>query len=72
MQLLRVFHAKRVVVCLGLLGSLALASGCGESNPATSVSDDEAKAKTQAQRDAMQNAFGKNGAPTGARPSAKK
>jgi hypothetical protein len=67
MQLLRVFHAKRVVVCLGLLGSLALASGCGESNPATSVSDDEAKAKTQAQRDALKNAYGPGG-PTGARP----
>ena len=67
MQILRFFHARRMILCLGLLGSLALANGCSDPNPATSVSEDEAKAKTQAQRDALKNAYGPGG-PTGARP----
>lgn len=71
MRILRSFHARRMVVCLGLLGSLGLASGCSESNPATSISEDDAKAKTEAQRQAMQNAFGKTGSPTGTKPSGK-
>ncbi len=29
MRILRYFHAKRTVLCLGLIGMIALASGCG-------------------------------------------
>ena len=33
MHILRFFHARRMALGLTLLGSLALASGCGDSNP---------------------------------------
>jgi hypothetical protein len=33
MHILRFFHARRMALGLTLLGSLALASGCGDENP---------------------------------------
>jgi hypothetical protein len=64
----RFFPARRIVPCLGLLGALVLASGCNDSSPTATVSDVDAKAKGEAQKAAMQKAYGQNGAPTGARP----
>ena len=36
MHMLRFFHARRMALGLTLLGSLAVASGCSESNPVSS------------------------------------
>jgi hypothetical protein len=36
MHILRSFHAKRMALCLIMLGSLAVASGCGDENPVPS------------------------------------
>jgi len=35
MRILRFFHAKRMVLCLGLMGMLAFAGGCGDDPNAT-------------------------------------
>ena len=39
MHMLRSLHARRMALGLTLLGSLALASGCGDSNPVPSDSN---------------------------------
>jgi hypothetical protein len=36
MHMLRFFHARRMALSLSLLGLMALASGCSESNPVAS------------------------------------
>lgn len=64
----RFSQAIQMALCAGFLTSLALVGGCSDPNPATSVSPEEAKARSQEQQDAMKKAFGPSGVPTGAKP----
>jgi len=66
MQILRVFHANRLVCWLGLL---PLASGCGDQNPVTAVSSEAGKEQGEAQRKAREAQYGAAGVPKG-RPNA--
>jgi hypothetical protein len=63
MRMLRFLQARRLVFGLGLLGMLFLASGCGDSNPVTSIDPSEGKAKGEAQQKAREAAYGKGGIP---------
>jgi len=63
MRVLRFLHAKRIVLCLGLLALMALASGCSDSNPVTSISPEEGKEKGLALQKAREEAYGKGGQP---------
>ena len=65
---MRVFSLRHMTWGLGLAGLLAMASGCEEPNPATSVAPEEAKAQGEAQRAAREKAFGPGGANTGQKP----
>lgn len=65
MQVLRIFHATRLVLSLGLVGLLAMASGCSDPNPVTAMGPEAAATKGKAQQEAREKAFGKGGAPTG-------
>jgi len=49
-------------LCLGLLGLLVLASGCGDQNPAN-VEPEVGKAKGEALKNAREQAYGKGGIP---------
>lgn len=69
MRVLRFLHAMRMVLCLGLLALMALASGCSDSNPVAAVGDEAAKEKGEAQQKARQAAYGKAGVQVG-RPKA--
>ncbi len=72
MRMLRFLHARRLALCLGMLGSLAFASGCGDQNPVTAVGTVEAKARGEAQQKAREAAYGKGGVPIGKpKPAAK-
>jgi hypothetical protein len=68
MHVLRFLHATRVFLCLGLL---ALAAGCGDSNPVESMGKDEAQAKGKNQMDARKKAFGGSGYTSKPAPPAK-
>ncbi len=62
MHIVRLLHAKRMALCLGLLGLLALASGCGDSStteapPATA----EQKERTDKMKEARSKQFGTGG-----------
>lgn len=63
MRMLRFLHAMRVVVCLGVLALMGLASGCSDENPVTSISPEEGKKKGEAGQKAREDAYGKGGAP---------
>lgn len=72
MSMMRKPRVPRSIACLVLVGSLALTWGCSEPNPATSVSPEEAKAKGEAMKNAMQKEFGPSGVPSAKKPAAKK
>jgi hypothetical protein len=65
MHIVRFLRARRLVLCVSLLGFLALASGCGDSDPATSVGPDEAKNRGEAQQKAREAQYGPGGVPKG-------
>lgn len=62
MHILRVFHSKRLLWCLGLLGALAWFSGCDATpqQEVQSVTDGE---KGKAEKEARQKAYGTAGMP---------
>ena len=72
MRMLRFFHARRFAVCVSLLGTLLLVSGCGDSNPINSVAPEEGKAKGEAQQRAREQAYGKGGVPKTEKGATKK
>ncbi len=53
MQVLRFWSGVRTISCVGLVGFLALASGCGDSNPVTAVGAEEGKKIAEAQLNAQ-------------------
>jgi hypothetical protein len=61
--MLQFLRAKRVVVCVCLLGSLGLVSGCGDSDPVAAVGTEGAMEKGKAQQAAREAAYGKGGVP---------
>jgi len=63
MRMLRFLHARRVAVCLGLLGLLVLASGCGDQNNPATIDPEVGKAKGEALQKAREAAYGKGGIP---------
>ncbi len=63
MQVLRFWSGVRTISCVGLVGFLALASGCGDSNPVTAVGAEEGKKIAEAQLNARLAAYGKAGIP---------
>jgi hypothetical protein len=65
MRLLRFLHARRIVLSLGLLGLLGLASGCSDPDPVAAVGKEGAEAKGKAQMEAREKQFGKGGVPSG-------
>jgi hypothetical protein len=65
MRVLRFLHARRVAFSLSLLGLLALASGCGDSNPVASLDSGEAKAKGEAQQKLREAQYGRGGVQKG-------
>jgi hypothetical protein len=65
MRVLQFLHGRRMVLCLSLLGLLALAGGCGDQNPVTAVSPEAGKEHGEAQRKAREAAYGKAGVPVG-------
>ena len=66
MHILRFFHARRMALGLTLLGSLALASGCGDSNPVptdTSAGPPPGAMTGDKMKEARQKEFGTAGDP---------
>jgi hypothetical protein len=72
MCILRKLHAFRWVLCLGLF---AAAGGCSDSTPGPNANTDPENNPGVTQRNARQQAFGKQGLPVGkqaAKPEDKK
>ncbi len=69
MRVLRFLDAKRMIPCLGLLASMAMASGCTDQSPVAAVGAETAKQKGESLQKAREAAYGKGGAPVG-RPKA--
>jgi hypothetical protein len=65
MHVLRFFHARRMVLCLGLLVLAVWANGCSDADPVASMGPEAAQQKGKAMVEARERAFGKGGAPTG-------
>ena len=65
MRVPRFLHSRRMVLCLSLLGLLAVASGCGDQNPVTAVGPEVGKEKGEAQRKAREAAYGPTGVQKG-------
>jgi hypothetical protein len=61
MRVLRFLHARRMLLCLGSLVCLALASGCSDQNPVDAVGPEAAQARGKAQQEARERQFGKAG-----------
>ena len=62
MQVLRILHATRLGLSLGLVSLLASASGCSDPDPVAAMGPEAAAAKGKAQQEAREKAFGKGGA----------
>lgn len=62
MRIVRLLHAKRMVLCLGLLGLLALSGGCSDNlNAPPPPATAEQKERTDKMRDARAKAVGPGG-----------
>ncbi len=59
MRVVRLLHANRMVLCLGLVGMLAMASGCGQDYTAEKEATPEQKAKMEQMRETMKGARSK-------------
>ncbi len=70
----RFLYAKRLVLCLGMLGLFGLTSGCGDENPVTSAGPDVSKngEKGKAQAEALRNAYGTTSIPKSTKSAPKK
>jgi len=58
MHILRVFHAKRLFWCLGLLGVLAWSSGCDSGVPVSEIEAVKDGEKGKAEQEARLKAYG--------------
>jgi hypothetical protein len=69
MRIVRIFHDNRLVFCLGLIGLLALASGCDGGDPnSKTVGEPTTPAQQSAEKDARVKAYGPTGVTTKAQP----
>ena len=59
MRIVRVFHANRLWLSLGLLALLALASGCGGDVNKQAAAPPQSQAEQDKERAAREKAFGK-------------
>jgi hypothetical protein len=72
MGILRVFHAKRLVWCLGLLGILVLSSGCdGGGAPVGEIEAAKGGERGEAERQARLKAYGTANQPKSEMPKKK-
>jgi len=63
MHILRVFHAHRLLWCLGLLGVLAWSSGCDSGAPVSEIQSERGAEKGKADMEARIKAYGTAGVP---------
>ena len=63
MRILRVLHANRMALSLGLMGLLAMASGCG-GDPNATIGEPISQERQDAERAARQKAYA-GGMPVG-------
>lgn len=59
MRIVRLVHANRMVLCLGLVGMLAMSSGCGQDYATEREATPEQKAKMEQMRETMKGARSK-------------
>jgi len=58
MSIVRLIHAKRMILCLGLVGMLHVASGCGQDYTTAPQATAEQKAKMDKMKETMKSARG--------------
>jgi hypothetical protein len=65
MRIVRTLRVSRLLLCIALAGSLATASGCGDSNPVPTSGSDAPKdgEHGKSEQDARLKAYGTAGTP---------
>jgi hypothetical protein len=62
MRMIQRLHAKRLMICVALLGLPAIPIGCGDSSATARQPTAEDKQQGEAMRKAMEAAYGEQGA----------